>query len=359
MKLRANQEPIDWQKRLSESLAGVERTLLQKRCVCLPDFFVDILLFMGMPVATFLEIFSANLRGEGRNIYAKGGAIVPGGNAFNTARAMAKLSCPTYFIGETDKFGSLIATKVASELSSLDVQLRISNRVNSTTAIEINDERGVTHNIQLSLAEALENWGPDHLTSHNETEIRQADLVYLSNWGVNTSGNDLLEKVIEIANGKVMFDPGNVFAGEKRIDSLLELLQKTDIVSLNFDEFNFLEKNARLLYSNTSLDSLLESTLIFIHGHENVRILDKGEQIDIPTFEIEPIVQTGLGDSFAAGVAVGLLAEISIVEAAMLGSAVAGYYAVSSTHPDLSDISQFLQKEKIRIHRNFLIEDEA
>lgn len=348
MKITAVQEPAEWVARLGESLARVERKLPQKRCVSLPDFFIDILLFMSMPVSNFLEIFQANFSGEGRNIYASRGKIVPGGNAFNTARTLATLGCSTAFIGESDEFGSVIAAKVASVIPALELQLRISDRINSTTSVEIQDDKLMTHNIQLSVAEALRNWGPEELTSQDEEEISKADLVYFSNWGVNTHGNDLLERLLEIATGMVMFDPGNVFAGKQRIGILLELLQKTHVVSLNFNEFNFLEKQTRLLNSNISLESHLENTTIFIHGHTKVKILQKDKQIEIPTFKIEPNVQTGLGDFFAAGVAAGLLSGISVPEAAVLGSTVAGHYAKSLILPNIQDIGLFLQKEKLR-----------
>ncbi|MFQ5977439.1 MAG: carbohydrate kinase family protein [Candidatus Heimdallarchaeota archaeon] len=348
MKITSVQEPAEWLARLGVSLARVERKLSQKRCVCLPDFFIDILLFMPMPVSNFLEIFHDNLRGEGRNIYASRGRIVPGGNAFNTARTLATLGCSTAFIGESDEFGSAIAAKVAFDIPELELLLRISDRLNSTTAVEIQDEKLTTHNIQLSVAEALRNWGPEELTSQDEEEISKADLVYFSNWGVNTYGNDLLERILEIAAGMVMFDPGNVFAGKQRIEILLELLQNTHALSLNFDEFNFLEKQTRLLHSNISLESHLENTTIFIHGHTKVKILQKGKQTEIPTFKIEPRVQTGLGDSFAAGAAAGLLSGISAPEAAVLGSSVAGHYAKSLILPNIEDIELFLQKEKLR-----------
>ena len=76
-----------------------------------------------------------------------------------------------------------------------------------------------------------------------------------------------------MATGMVMFDPGNVFAGKQRIEILLKLLQNTHIMSLNFDEYNFLEKQTRLLNSNISLESHLENTTIFIHGQTKVKIL--------------------------------------------------------------------------------------
>ncbi|MHA2494605.1 MAG: carbohydrate kinase family protein [Candidatus Hodarchaeales archaeon] len=350
MKSSAALDSVDLQARLVQSIPQISQKLTQKQCVCLPDFFVDVLLFYPPSFSTshFLETFQANIKGEGRNIYAEKGKIVPGGNAFNTACAIAQLGCPTKFIGETDRFSSLIATEVASDIPALEILLEISNRVNLTTSIEIQDDVGRAHNIMLSVADALSNWGPGELSSQNEVQIQNADLVYLSNWGINNFGNDLLSKVLEFATGSVMFDPGNIFAGEPRIGGLLELLQGVSVLSLNFDEFKFLERHAILLHSAESLNSFLENTLIFVHGHDKVRILQGREKATIPTFEIVPVLQTGLGDAFSAGVAVGILADLLPSKAALLGSAVAAYYSTSYAHPKLKDLHQLLHKEKLK-----------
>jgi sugar/nucleoside kinase (ribokinase family) len=350
MKSSMVQDSGDLQARLVQSIPQINQKLAQKQCICLPDFFVDLLLFYPPSFSTsnFLETFQANIRGEGRNIYAEKGKIVPGGNAFNTACAIAQLGCSTKFIGEADRFSSLIATEVASDIPALEILLRISDRVNLTTAIEIQDDTGKPHNIMLSVADALRSWGPDELSSQSEAEIRSADLVYLSNWGINAFGNELLSKVLELAYGSVMFDPGNIFAGEPRIGGLLELLQSVSVLSLNFDEFKFLEKHAKLLHSAEALNSFLENTLIFVHRHDKVRIMQGREKATIPTFEIVPVFQTGLGDSFSAGAVVGILSGLSPSEAALLGSAVAAYYSTSCIHPKLKDLHQFLHREKLK-----------
>lgn len=350
MKSSTVQDSADLQARLIQLIPQISQKLTHKQCVCLPDFFVDVLLFYPPSFSTshFLETFQANIRGEGRNIYAENGKIVPGGNAFNTACAIAQLDCPTKFIGETDRFSSLIATEVASDIPALEILLEISNRVNLTTAIEIQDNAGKPHNIMLSVADALCNWGPDELSSQSEAHIQNADLVYLSNWGINAFGNELLSKVLGLASGSVMFDPGNIFAGEQRIGGLLELLQGVSVLSLNFDELKFLEKHAKSIHSVESLDSFLENTLIFVHGHDKVRVLQGREKATIPTFAIVPVIQTGLGDSFSAGVIAGILSDLSPSEAALLGSAMAGYYSTSYIHPRLKDLRQFLHREKLK-----------
>lgn len=350
MKSSATQDSADLQAHLVQVIPQINQRLAQKQCVCLPDFFVDVLLFYPPSFLTsnFLEAFQANIRGEGRNIYAENGKIVPGGNAFNTACATAQLGCPTKFIGEADRFSSLIATEVASGIPALEILLEISNRVNLTTAIEIQDDDGKAHNIMLSVADALRNWGPDELSSQSEAQIQNADVVYLSNWGINAFGNDLLSKVLELATGYVMFDPGNIFAGESRVGGLLELLHSVKVLSLNFDEFKFLETHANVLYSAESLNSLLGNTLIFVHGHDKVRVLKGEVKATIPTFEIVPVIQTGLGDSFSAGIIAGILSDLSPSEAALLGAAVAAYYSTSYAHPKLKDLHQFLHREKLK-----------
>ena len=338
----------NWYEYLLQSLDRMGEILPQKNCVCLPDFFVDTLFFFGKPFSKLLEGFRANIRGEGRNIYAKGGKIVPGGNSFNMARGIANLGCSTYFIGETDEIGSMIASRVASKIPTLHLLLHTSDRLNCTTSVEVKDDTGKIHNIMLSVSHAINDWGPDELNSAAVNEISKAHLIFLSNWGINSQGNELLRKILELAPNNVMFDPGTVFVGKKRISPLLDLLKDVNIVSLNFDEFNFLEKQSHLVYPNKPLNSRLENVLFFIHGHEKIRVLHGQSETEIPTLEIEPVVQTGLGDFFAAGVAAGLLSKLPAPVAAGLGSAVAGYYATSLKLPYLKDLKPFLLEGKFR-----------
>ncbi len=333
--------------KLSKILKEFPDLLQAKKCIALPDFFIDIIFQLDIPFSELFEKFRANIRGEARNIYTEGGKVIPGGNAFRTAISLATLSCPTWFIGETDELGSTLINNVSAKNENLYLKIKTSKRLNITVAIEIPDDQNGIQNIMLSTTDSIKNWGPENLESNDKGIISEADLVYISNWGINSRGNELLAECSNLTSGKVMFDPGNIFVPEIKIQRLLEILPRIEIISLNTAEYQYLEQISNKI-SSDPLSKLLAESKIFIHDHKIVKVLYKEKLIQVPTFEIKPQIQTGLGDVFAAGVVISILSELSLEETAILGSAAAGFYGLSNKIPNLDDLESFLQNEKLR-----------
>lgn len=77
-------------------------------------------------------------------------------------------------------------------------------------------------------------------------------------------------------------------------------------------------------------------------GSEGVQVMTKNQQTTLPPFNVTAINTTGAGDSFIAGVLVGLSEERSFVESAELGQAVAAARISRVTIPTMNDLSPFI-----------------
>src|SRR5258705_9133223 len=87
---------------LLSALDGLERKLTGKVVLCLPDLYIDQLVSLPRWGEVQKQLTSATLRGGGR-IRSAGERLVAGGNAFNTARALARLGVAARFAGLTSK----------------------------------------------------------------------------------------------------------------------------------------------------------------------------------------------------------------------------------------------------------------
>lgn len=152
----------------------------------LPDLYVDAI----CPVPPWRE----SSRRLGR-IAARGGGnlpvgpihVKPGGNAANTALALARLGATVRLIARTDHLGLHLLTQAAHGLP-LDLSgVRIGPTSSATLALE-----SPAANLMLSHSGPLADFGPAQITPADWDNLRASDAVALVNWSQNQRGTPLL-----------------------------------------------------------------------------------------------------------------------------------------------------------------------
>ncbi|MFQ6123227.1 MAG: carbohydrate kinase family protein [Candidatus Heimdallarchaeota archaeon] len=346
---------LDELLKFGRRLKSLQQKLHTKQCISLPDIYLDRIVVFNDEFSKLLEQIDQFLAGKARNILVQKQELILGGNAFNTAKTTAWLGLPTIFIAETDRFGETLLC--STNYDNLILHLKVTDKGNYTTALEVL-HNGVCKNIQISYSPAIANFGSDKLEKQDWQAILKADAIALCNWGANDKANDLFRAILDrISETRqiTFLDPADVFRKKEAILELVDILQDIKYLSVNEDEYMFMNKKLgesrdfeTLLREGGQLNQKLPETHIIVHTQEWVKIFCQDLTLKIPTYNIQPLFQTGLGDTFNAGFLVGLLLEMSVGASALFGSATAGYYGVYGQLPHLEEVFTFTQTKELR-----------
>jgi sugar/nucleoside kinase (ribokinase family) len=204
------------------ALEGFEGKVARKVVVCLPDLFLDQIVTAPRWADLQKQLTSATLRGGGR-IRTGGERLVVGGNAFNAARALARLGVPSRFAGLTSKAALDFARRETAG-EAIDFSLvKVGGRASLTVAIEMGEERT---NVQLNDPGSLDGLRLPDLGSEIGAALSSAAAVHIANWGQNIqAGTALVVEALRAAKsgGALTFlDPSDLWGREK---DTLELIR--------------------------------------------------------------------------------------------------------------------------------------
>lgn len=317
------------------------------KVIVMPHFCVDCSLTHGGDYTSFMGKLEVTRKQGGGNIVVDQSMGV-GGKAANCALALASLGLDAYLIARTSELGYKLLqhfTEGNVDIShvSKDGELAI------TTAIELQGS-----NIMLSDPGSLSNFGPNYLSVKNEELIQEADMVCISDWGLNDRGTELAQHVFELVKqgkgeGKTFFDPGDPSPKsriEEEISRLVEMLKRglVDILGVNEDEL--------LRYGQTSdpqkaVDFLRELTRVDLHTKDHVASSQEESESKVSTFKVKPLRLTGAGDAWNAGNILGDVMGLNDKLRLTLANAVAAYYIShpQGKHPGIGDLKEFLEKK--------------
>ncbi|MFP3945587.1 MAG: carbohydrate kinase family protein [Archaeoglobaceae archaeon] len=323
----------------------------KSKVVVMPHFCLDISVKYA-DYSSFMEKLEVIRKQEGGNIVVDQSMGV-GGKAANCALALTSLGLQTYLIARTSELGYKLLQYFTG--GTVDISHVSENgELAITTAIELPET-----NIMLSDPGSLSSFGPNYLSAKDEELLREADMVCISDWGLNDRGTELAQHVFEIVKqgkreggSKTFFDPGDPSPKariQEEISSLVELLNTgvVDILGVNEDEL--------LRYGQTNdpqkaVDFLRKVTRVDFHTKDHVASFQRdGETGKVPTFDVEPLRLTGAGDAWNAGDilgdAMGLSGELRLI----LANAVAAYYIShpQRKHPGIGDLKEFLKKSEL------------
>lgn len=323
--------------------------------VTLPDFFLDH--FVKVPAwrETLPRWEAVHARGGG-NVPTPGQHFQPGGNAANTALALARLGLRTHLVARTSPFGKAY---LEQSLAPHGVDMRHvkgDGHLSITTAIEFQDER--PSNLMLSDPGSLANYGPEEMDANDWTLVEAADLVLVANWSQNRRGTALVDAVARAARKSgtwTMVDTGDPSA---RVADLPELearvlaLAELDVYALNENELRQLAGRAvapgeEEREAARALHRQRQGGTLDLHTARFAATWGPQGEAWVPTFRVDPIRVTGAGDSWNAGNILGHLAGLPPAERLLLANAVAGLYVSGKEGlaPTLSDVVRFVDSQ--------------
>jgi len=332
--------------------------------VVMPDFFIDRLVtylgeveHLSQKIAEVAERFGGNIHGVKQ-------MELRGGNAANTAAALAALGVRVFPIIKTGPLG-LHMLKFYLEPFGVDLShVKADGEAALTTAFELT-HRGEKVNVMMGDLGSLPNFGPKDLTEEDFQLLREADYACVFNWAsLRRWGTELAESVFryikEKGKARTYYDTGDPSPNRDSIPKLVKkvLLGKIiDIFGVNENEaFMYasqLNPKVKDLSKKLKHHDLAKECARILAKHISARVdlhtsafagsFFKDNEVIVPTFNVSALRSTGAGDAWNAGNIFGDALGLPDSCRLTLANAVAAYYVSSPTaeHPTLLKLVEF------------------
>jgi ribokinase len=352
-----------------ESLIDVlKKSRAKPEVTVMPDFFLDHFISFKGSLQSFIgKVSEIAMRGGG-NIPDIKQTIMRGGNAANTASALASLGAAPRLISRTNQLGfKLLQLLVEAEGVDLS-HMKKDGCMALTTALELECE-GKLVNVMINNPGSVSNFGFDSLTSSDIDLIEESDFICVFNWNQNFKGTELAQKVFsqvkKRGRGKTFFDTGDPSPRKGEIKELINrVLAKglVDIFSVNeneaiwyalhFDE-SFYEKRQSIKAETLAMDcaSILHEKLglrIDLHTAEYAATFIDGRKYVAPAFRVPVLRATGAGDAWNAADIYGEALKLDPMQRLMFANAAAAFYISNEEgkHASIKDVIKILRKER-------------
>lgn len=323
--------------------------------VTLPDFFLDH--FVPLPgwdrvIPSWRDVHE---RGGG-NVLTPGQHFQPGGNAANTALALARLGVRAHLVTRTSAFGKAYLDQTLGR-QGVDLRhARADGQLSVTTALEFHESRPA--NVMLSDSGSVAQFGPESLDANDHTLIEAADLVLIANWSQNRRGTPLVEAVTSLARKAgtmTMLDTGDPSARLADVPEILArliALDDLDVFAMNENELRLLAGRALAageeeVAAARALHAGRPGHVLDLHTARFAATFGPDGEAVVPTFRVEPLRVTGAGDAWNAGNILGHLVRLDPADRLLLANAVAGLYVSGKEGiaPTLGDVIGSLDAE--------------
>ncbi len=317
----------------------------------MPDFFIDrIVVFEG----SFDELVSVlrDVAERGGGNYIVREEISRGGNAANTASAIASIGVRVNLIVVTSELGKLLLSYFMKDLPvSLD-HVKVAESESKTVALEFH-YKGRKVNVMLSDPGSLKCFDLSMLSREDIESIEASNLVGVFNWNQNDCSNKLLRELRENTSKPLFLDTSDPrIAGSNKVLELVEMLKKgvVDYLSLNENEAVYYAN--RLGYSTDDpvkaakyLSRELGVKNIYLHTPKITAVFP--QEVIIKTIPIKPLRVTGAGDTWNAGIIAGIILGLNPLEQLVLANTMSACYLVNKEprHCTIREILQFTHSE--------------
>jgi len=337
------------------------------RVVVMPDFFIDRLVTYDGDVTKFFEAVAEVTGRKGGAIHGVRQTELRGGNAANTAAALAALGAKAYPIISTSPLG-LHLLKFYLEPFGVDLShVKTGGKESLTTALELLCE-GERVNVMMGDLGSLPNFGSKDLCEEDFKLLRVADYACVFNWAsARCWGTELASSVFRFVKdkgrGKTYYDTGDPSPNFKEIPKLVKnvlLREIVDIFSVNENEAflyaSQLNPQVKNLRKRLKHQDLAKECAKILARHLSARIdlhttsfagsFTPDEEVTVPAFRVSVLRSTGAGDAWNAGNILGDALGLSHTCRLTLANAVAAYYisSPSAEHPTLSKLVMFCER---------------
>ncbi len=320
--------------------------------VLLPDFFVDhIVSFPNFQQS--IHRLEECFRQGGGNMPGLSQILHQGGNAANTALALARLGVNSHLICKTNLVGFHLL-ELFLEPHGVDLShVQSDGSLASTVALEFGENHS---NIFLQDAGSVATFGVDNLTENDWDTIRSTNMVGVMNWSLNKKGTELAKFVFEYAKrhkAKTYMDTGDP---SPRLDDIPTLINEVLLSGL-VDCFSLNENEIRK-YSGISCcektEDIIETCRLFhkmvknrldVHTALFSYTITDAMQATVPTISLPRIYRTtGAGDVWNAGNIIGDLLCLSFEYRLSFANSLAACYISKKDPlpPTIDEVEQFL-----------------
>jgi sugar/nucleoside kinase (ribokinase family) len=350
------------------------QSFLKSKCeeatvVVMPDFFLDRFVSLDWDVKSFSEMIANVVERKGGSIDGIFQTEFRGGNAINTASALASLGLKVTPIVCTDKLG-LRLISFYLKMPRIDFShIKVVDKMSITTALEFETKNGRA-NVMLRDLGSLADFGPKDLSVEDFEAVENADYVCIFNWaGTRNFGTALAENVFRHVKtkgkGKTYFDTADPTPNKEKVQDLIRKVLQTsliDVLSLNENEAIFyasqLNDKIKELKGNLNSEDLAKESARVMTSHISARIdlhttsfsatLTKNGETIVPAFQVPVLRATGAGDAWNAGNILGSIYGLSNECRLTLANAVAAYYISNpeGKHPARKKLIRFCNKLK-------------
>lgn len=337
------------------------------KVVVMPDLFIDRLVTYQGDLKRFSAALAEVAERRGGNIHEVKQMELRGGNAANTAAALASLGASVYPIITTDAFGLHFLEFYLRPLGVDLSHVKSDGRIGLTTALEITN-RGEKVNVMMGDLGSLLDFGLEDLVDRDFRLLQRVDYVGVFNWAATRKwGTRLAEAVFryvkEKGKGKTYLDSGDPTPNKRSIPKLLKNVLRTrllDILSVNENEaFQYasqFDKSVVQLRKKADHNELTKECARILAKNLTARVdlhtaafsgsFTRKNEVIVPAFSVKSLRSTGAGDSWNAGNMYGDALKLPDSCRLTLANAVAGYYVSSpnAEHPNLQEIIEFCQR---------------
>jgi sugar/nucleoside kinase (ribokinase family) len=341
------------QKRLLHTLFNLEKKVLPTfHVVMLPDFFVDHIVSLKTVQETCSTIQTIAAQGGG-NIPGISQQIHQGGNAANTALALARLGMTPHLICRTNLLG-LHLLQFFLGRNGVDLSgVKTEGSLAITTALEF---QGSHANVMIGDPGSVASFSFESLNDQDRELIAHANLVGVTNWNLNRNGTMLAYQVLEFAKQnhvKTFFDSGDP---SPRIHDIPDVINKVltnphlDIFSLNENELRHYSNSTVVTQEEMirAAELLKKKISARIDFHTSMFSCSIGNATTvIPTITQSRVIRsTGAGDAWNAANIFADLLGFPDDERLLFANIFAGNYISSSEpiHPTIDMIVDSIKK---------------
>lgn len=340
------------------------KSLREFDVVVMPDFFLDRLVTYEGDVKRLSEAITEVAGHKGGSLHGIKQTEFRGGNAANTAAALAALGVKVHPIINTSPLGLQLLKHYLEPLGVDLSHVKTRGTIALTTALEL-IHRGERVNVMMSDLGSLTEFGLGDFTSEDFQLLHEADYVCVFHWAATRRwGTKLAERVFNVVKkegkGKTYYDTSDPSSKKEDVPKLVKRVLSADLVdifSVNENEVfcyaSQLSKEANSLRKALKPDELAKesarilakklSARIDLHTTRFAGSFTSKTEVIVPVFKVPVLRATGAGDAWNAGNIFGDALGLSHSRRLTLANAVAAYYISSRTaeHPTLPKLLEF------------------
>jgi sugar/nucleoside kinase (ribokinase family) len=335
--------------------------------VLMPDFFLDRLIHLDCDLQRFSSRLAEVAGRKGGSIDGVPQENLRGGNAVNTASALAALGATVTPIVCADRHGLELIKFYLGQYGADFSHVKVVEKASVTTALEFKTVDGQV-NVMLRDLGSLADFGPSGLSEDDYGLIDAADVVCVFNWaGTRKSGTGLaatvFQRVKTKGRGKTYCDTADPSPNSAKIPELMEKvlkIQALDVLSLNENEAvvyasllssEISERRGQLPLEELAMDAarVLAKRLtarIDLHTTAFSATFTGKSEVVAPAFKIKALRATGAGDAWNAGNILGEAGGLSDECRLSLANAVSACYLSDpfGEHPNRQKLVKFIER---------------